>query len=108
LIAQGVPEAQAQQQVQQQTASQTQQLEQKKKLAESPATAPPLTDLENAIKKDPGIKSVSPATVDKRGTVAVITAIATTRPSSPDTVDTVNRLRDTVIPNAIKGKDMSV
>jgi putative drug exporter of the RND superfamily len=108
LIAQGVPEAQAQQQVQQQTASQTQQLEQKKKLAESPATDPRLTDLENAIKKDPGIKSVSPATVDKRGTVAVITAIATTRPSSPDTVDTVNRLRDTVIPNAIKGKDMSV
>ena len=108
LIAQGVPPATAQQQVQQQTASQTKQLEQKKKLASNPATDTRLTDLENAIAKDPGIKSVSPATVDKRGTVAVITAIAKTRPSSPDTVDTVNRLRDTVIPDAIEGEDMSV
>jgi RND superfamily putative drug exporter len=108
LIAQGVPEAQAQQQVEQQTASQSQQLAQQKQQAESPATDPRLTDLENAVGKDPGIKSVSPATVDKKGTVAVFTAIATTRPSSPDTVDTVNRLRDTVIPNEIKGKDMTV
>jgi putative drug exporter of the RND superfamily len=108
LIEQGVPESQAQQQVQQQTASQTQQLDQQKQLAESPATDPRLTDLENAIKKDPGIKSVSQATVDKKGTVAVFTAITTTAPSSPDTIDTVNRLRDPVIPDAIKGKDMTV
>jgi RND superfamily putative drug exporter len=108
LIAQGVPEAEAKQQAEQQTASQSQQLAQQKQQAESPATDPRLTDLENAVGKDPGVKSVSPATVDKKGTVAVFTAIATTRPSSPDTVDTVNRLRDTVIPNAIKGKDMTV
>jgi putative drug exporter of the RND superfamily len=108
LIAQGVPEAQAQQQVQQKTASQTQKLEQQKKLASSPATDPRLTDLENAIKKDPGIKTVSPATVDKRGTVAVFTAIPTTAPSDPDTIDTVNRLRDTTVPKAIEGKDMTV
>ena len=88
--------------------SQSQQLAQQKKLAESPATDTRLTDLENAIKKDPGIKSVSQATVDKKGTVAVFTAIPTTAPSTPDTIDTVNRLRDTVIPNAIKGKDMTV
>ena len=79
-----------------------------KKLAESPATDTRLTDLENAIKKDPGIKSVSGATVDKKGTVAVFTAIPTTAPSNPDTIDTVNRLRDTVVPDAIKGKDMTV
>jgi putative drug exporter of the RND superfamily len=108
LEAQGVPEAQAQQQVQQQTASQSQQLAQQKQLAESPATDPRLTDLENAFKKDPGIKSVSPATVDKKGTVAVFTAVPTTAPSDPDTIDTVNRLRDTVVPKAIKGKDMTV
>ena len=108
LEATGVPEAQAQQQVQQQTASQSQQLAQQKQLAESPATDTRLTDLENAVKKDPGIKSVSPATVDKKGTVAVFTAVPTTAPSDPDTIDTVNRLRDTVVPNAIKGKDMTV
>ena len=42
--------------------AQQQQLDQQKKLAASPATDTRLTDLENAIKKDPGIKSVSPAT----------------------------------------------
>jgi RND superfamily putative drug exporter len=108
LIAQGVPAAQAQQQVQQKTSSQTQQLAQQKKLAESPATDPRLTDLENAFKKDPGIKSVSPATVDKKGTVAVFTAVPTTAPSDPATIDTVNRLRDTVVPSSTKGKDMTV
>ena len=81
------PQAQAQQQVQQQTASQRSKLAQQKKLAESPATDTRLTDLENAIKKDPGIKSVSPATVDKEGTAAVFTAMPTTAPSDPDTTD---------------------
>jgi len=108
LVAEGVPQAQAEQQVQQQTASQTKQLEQQKKLAESPATDTRLTDLEDAIKKDPGIKSVSPATVDPKGTVAVFTAIAKTAPSSPDTVDTVNRLREDVVPKAIKGTGITV
>jgi RND superfamily putative drug exporter len=108
LIAQGVPQDQAQQQAQQQTASQSQKLAQEKKQAQSAATDPRLTNLENAIKKDPGIKSVSPATLDPKKTVAVITAIAKTAPSSPDTVDTVNRLRDPVIPDAIKGTGMTV
>jgi putative drug exporter of the RND superfamily len=108
LIAEGVPPDQAKQQVKQQTASQTKKLNQQKKLAESPATDPRLTNLTNAIKKDPGIKSVSPITVDKKGTTAVFTAIPTTAPSSPDTVDTVNRLRDDVIPKAVKGTDLTV
>ena len=90
-----MPEAQAQQQVQQQTASQSQQLAQQKKLAESPATDTRLTDLENAIKKDPGIKSVSPATVDKKGTVGGLHGDRRPpRRPSRTPIDTVNRLRD--------------
>jgi putative drug exporter of the RND superfamily len=108
LIAEGVPEAQAQQQVEQQTASQSQQLAQQKKLAESPATDPRLTQLTDAISKDPGIKSVSVPTLDKQKTVAVFTAIAKTAPSDPETVDTVNRLRESVVPDAIKGTGMKV
>jgi putative drug exporter of the RND superfamily len=108
LVAEGVPEDQAQQQVQQQTASQTQQLEQQKKLAESPATDTRLTKLENAIAKDDDVKSVSPATVDKAGTVAVFTVIAKTAPSDPATVDLVNRLRESVVPDAIKGTGIKV
>ena len=108
LIAEGVPEAQAQQQVQQQTSSQTQQLAQQKKLAQSPATDTRLTDLENAIKKDPGHQVGLARHRRHKGTVAVFTAIATTAPSSPDTVDTVNRLRNDVVPKAIKGTGMTV
>ena len=108
LEAEGVPpdqaEQQAKQQVQKQSSSSQQKLAQQKKEAESPATDPRLTKLENAIKKDPGIKSVSPAVLDKAGTAGILTAVATTAPSSSTTVDTVNRLRDDVIPKATKGE----
>jgi len=104
LEAQGASPQQAQQQV----SSQQQKLDQQKKQAESPATDPKLTNLEDAIKKTPGVKSVSPATVDKHGTVAVYTAIPTTAPSDPKTEDLVNDLRDDVIPKATKGEDMTV
>jgi len=96
-------QAQAQQQVQKQSAPQQQKLGEEKKRAESPATDRRLTKLENAIKKDPGVKSVSPATVDKRGTAAVFTAIATTAPAATETGDLVNRLRSDVIPKATQG-----
>jgi putative drug exporter of the RND superfamily len=108
LEAEGVPPDQAQQQVQQQTASQQQKLDQQTKLAESPANDPRLTSLEDAIKKTPGIKSVSPATVDKQGTVAVFTATPTTSPSDPKTGDLVENLRDDVVPKAIEGTDLTV
>jgi RND superfamily putative drug exporter len=108
--AEGVPpdqaESQAKQQVDKQTKSDNQKLATQKKQAESPATDPRLTKLENAIKKDPGIKTVSPATVDPAGTAAVFTAVPTTAPSARKTEDTVNRLRDDVIPKATKGSDV--
>jgi putative drug exporter of the RND superfamily len=74
----------------------------------SPASDDRLTNLEDAIRKTPGIDSVSPATVDKAGTVAVFTAIATTAPSDPKTGDLVENLRDDVVPKAIKGTDLTV
>jgi RND superfamily putative drug exporter len=74
----------------------------------SPATDPRLTNLEDAIEKTSGIKAVSPATVDKAGTVAVFTATPTTSPSDPKTGDLVENLRDNVVPKAIKGTDLTV
>ncbi len=82
--------------------------QQQKKQLESPASDDRLTNLEDAIRKTPGIDSVSPATVDKAGTVAVFTAIATTAPSDPKTGDLVENLRDNVVPDAIKGTDLTV
>jgi RND superfamily putative drug exporter len=104
---QGVPPdqaaTQAQQQVQQQSSGSQKKLSQQKKLAESTATDTRLTGLENAVKKDKGIKSVSQAVVDKAGTAAVFTAVPTTAPSAAATGDTVERLRDDVIPKEVAG-----
>jgi RND superfamily putative drug exporter len=111
LVAQGVPqqqaESQAKQQVQKQSGSGQKKLKQQKKQAQSPATDPRLTKLEDAIKKYPDVKSVSPATVDKRGTHAVLTAVPKTAPSATETEDLVKRLRSDVIPQATKGSDLT-
>ncbi len=93
-------------QAKQQTASQQQKLDQQKKLAQNPATDTRLTGLSSAIAKAPGIKSVSPAVLDKKDDTAVFTAIATTAPSSRTTETTVRNLRDSVIPAAVKGEDV--
>ncbi len=107
LEAEGVPQSQAQQQVQQQTASQQKKLDQQKKLASSPSTDTRLTDLENAIKKTAGVKSVSPASLDKAGTAGVFTAVPTTAPSDPKTEDLIKHLRSDVIPSATKGNGVT-
>jgi putative drug exporter of the RND superfamily len=107
LEAEGVPPdqapAQAKKQVQASTKSKQQKLDQQKKLAQNPATDPRLTKLQNAIKKTDGVKSVSPPALDKKGTAGVMTATATTAPSSNKTEDLVNTLRDDTIPKATKG-----
>jgi putative drug exporter of the RND superfamily len=111
LIGQGVPpdqaQTQAQQQVSQQSGGQQQQLDEQKKQLSQPAADPRLTGLENAIAKNKGIKSVSPAIVDKKGTAAAFTAIATTGPSDAKTQDLVEHLREDVIPKATKGEDVT-
>jgi putative drug exporter of the RND superfamily len=67
---------------------------------------PRLATLENDVAKTSGVQSVTPATIDSRGDGAVFTAIPTTAPSSDATVDLVNKLRDDVIPSAIRGTDL--
>jgi uncharacterized membrane protein YdfJ with MMPL/SSD domain len=113
LIAEGVPSEEAQAQAEQQVAAQGPTAAQQRKSAEqekflkSTASDPDLVKLENKISKDPGIASVSQAKVDKTGTGAVFSAVPTTAPSAYATQDTVNRLRDEVIPAATSGTDMT-
>ncbi|HEY6780414.1 MAG TPA: MMPL family transporter, partial [Thermoleophilaceae bacterium] len=45
--------------------------------------------------------------VDKQGTAAAFTAVATTGPSDTETQDLVATLRDDVIPKAVKGEDVT-
>ncbi len=73
-----------------------------------PTTDPRLTSLQNAIAKTSNVQSVSPATVDPSGTGAVFNAVAKTSPSSNQTEDLVNNLRDTVIPKAVSSSDLTV
>lgn len=59
--------------------------------------------LSKAIGKAKGVASVTPPEFDKNGTAAIFTAVPTTAPSANATEDTVDRLRDTTIPEALKG-----
>jgi RND superfamily putative drug exporter len=105
-LAEGASQQQAQQEAQQQTKKQSSQLATKKKQAEAPQTDPRLTKLQDDISKTKGVKSVSPTTLDKKGTAGVFTVISTTAPSDEKTETLVRNLRDDVIPKAIKGTDL--
>jgi RND superfamily putative drug exporter len=106
-VLEGATQQQAQAEAKQQTQKQSDELAKKKKRAESPATDPRLTDFSDDLSKAPGVKSVSPPTLDKRGNAAVYTVISDSAPSSNETEDLVNHLRSTTIPKATKGTDMT-
>ncbi|MGN6256943.1 MAG: MMPL family transporter [Solirubrobacterales bacterium] len=74
----------------------------------SPAEAKQvLPKLEKAIGGAEDVKAVGEPTLDKQGTVAVFTVISKSEPWANETVDLVENLRDTVIPEALKGTKAS-
>ncbi len=103
----GLPPSEAQQQADQETASQQKKLNQQRKQAENPATDPRLTTLQRDISKQPDVAAVSSASLDKKGTAAAFTAISKSAPSADATVSLVKDLRDTVIPDALAGTDLT-
>ena len=110
LVAEGVPQDQAEQQAQAETQpseKQTQQFDQQKQFLKSDASDPDLVHLENQISKTEGVKSVSQAKVDGSGTAAVFSVIPRTAPSAEATSDLVNTLRDETIPEATKGTGLT-
>ena len=56
----------------------------------------------------PGVASVSPATISPTGDAAILRIVATTSPQSVETANLVHTLRDTVIPDAVRGSDVVV
>src|SRR5688572_21749286 len=106
-LLEGATQQQAQAEAKQQTQSQSNELANKKKQAEQPATDPRLQTLRKDLQKTKGVDSVTQPLVNKQGTAAVYTLIATTAPSDLATEDLVSRLRDTTIPKATKGQDMT-
>jgi RND superfamily putative drug exporter len=116
LEATGVPPEQAQSQAQSQVEPQlqkqlddiTNKSDDQRKKAEEPATDPRLQDLKKDIADTSGVKKVSEPLVNSDGTAAVLNATPTTDPSDRATADLVDRLRDTTVPKAEKGTDMTV
>jgi RND superfamily putative drug exporter len=105
--AEGLPPSEAEQQAEGATAADQKKLDQQKQKAENPATDPRLTTLQKDISKQPDVKAVSSASLDKKGTAAVFSAISKSSPSDDATVNLVNDLRDSVIPKALKGTDLT-
>jgi putative drug exporter of the RND superfamily len=64
-----------------------------------------LPGLEKAIDGASDIAGVSEPTLDKAGTAAVFTVISNSAPWADSTVDLVEDLRETTIPQALKGTD---
>ncbi|MFL5842936.1 MAG: MMPL family transporter [Thermoleophilaceae bacterium] len=106
-LAAGLTQQQAQQQAQQKTKSQSDELATKKKQAESPATDPRLATLQKDMAKTQDVQTVSPPTLNKVGDTAVYTVVAKSAPSSQETEDLVNNLRDNVLPHALKGTNLT-
>ena len=126
LMAQGVPPQQAQQQAQAQAEKQAkqqvsaQQSKQQSKQAgkeaktkkqerflKSKASDPRLQTLRKDLKGTSGVHSVTEPLVNKGGTAAVLTLVSAKAPSSRQTEDLINHLRDDVIPKATKGQGMT-
>ncbi|MGN6254313.1 MAG: MMPL family transporter [Solirubrobacterales bacterium] len=70
----------------------------------SPAEAKQvLPKLEKAIGGAEDVKAVSEPSLDKQGTVAVFTVISKSEPWADETVELVENLRETVVPQALQG-----
>ncbi len=111
LETQGVPPSEAQAQVQPSLDQENQKIsksfDSKKKQAEQPATDPRLQTLRSDLQKTKDVKSVSEPLVNSKGTAAVLNLTPKSAPSDQATETLVRTLRDTTIPKATKGQDMS-
>jgi RND superfamily putative drug exporter len=62
-------------------------------------------ELAQAISQDPGVATVVPPLVNESGDTAQIPVVLTSSPQSEETADTLHRLRDEVIPDALAGSE---
>jgi RND superfamily putative drug exporter len=66
---------------------------------------PVLQGLEKAVGAAGDVEAVSEPTLDTQGTVAVFTVLSKSEPWADETVELVENLRDTTIPQALKGTE---
>ncbi len=87
-----------------------QEAQQQEEYLSSPASDPRLTKLRDDIQKTKDVKadSVSLPTLNDANTAAVFSAVPESSPTSERTEDLVNKLRDDVVPKAIRGTNLTV
>jgi len=111
LEAKGVPPSEAQAQVKPQLDKQLKEISDKaaaqRKQLDQNATDPRLTKLRTDLEHAGGVAKVTPPLVNKAGTAAVLNVTPKTAPSDQATEQLVRRLRDTTIPNATQGANMT-
>jgi putative drug exporter of the RND superfamily len=69
------------------------------------------TDLDRLaarLRHEPGVAVVGPTVVNQQGNAALINVIPTTSPQDSKTDDLVTRLRDVVVPDALRGTGVTV
>ncbi len=76
-------------------------------LPAAPSDAADLAKLSKAIAAAPDVASVSPPLQNAKRNAATITVVPKSSPPSDATVALVNRLRSSVIPDALKGSDVN-
>ena len=76
--------------------------------ARTPDGPQSLTELASVLPKVPGVAQASPVLANESGRAAVIRVIPTTSPQSERTTELIGRLRDQVIPDAIRGVTATV
>jgi RND superfamily putative drug exporter len=114
LVEEGVPQDEAEQEVQADTPPPTAQQQKQEKQAakqekflKSPASDPRLQKLRTRIENTPDVDAVSQPKVNGDGRAAVLTVVSDSSPSSDRTEALVRHLRDTVIPEATQGQQMT-
>jgi putative drug exporter of the RND superfamily len=68
-----------------------------------PAARSSVAKLVSGLRADPGIDFVQKPVINENGEAALVTAIPTTSPQAEATQDLVNRVRDTIVPEAVAG-----
>ena len=66
-----------------------------------------LDELAAAVDADPGVEDVAPPQLNDAGTAAVLRVIPTTSPQDETTTETIHRLRNEVVPDALASAGVS-
>jgi RND superfamily putative drug exporter len=64
---------------------------------------PAIESLAERLRQEPGVNFVADPQINEQGDAALLTVIPTTSPQAAETSDLVHRLRDDVVPTALKG-----